>query len=135
MLSEAGGNNVLRSWPVPMITVPPPDRSPPPHPASNAAAPSITHAPRLTEWNRIGLRRDTANIIRLNAPRPLRARESSAMRRGKSCGFIGVEPRRLALRLRERGAERVAHLIVRRGASEARPQRRRRQRRRRRQIG
>src|ERR1019366_4344359 len=116
-----------------MMTVPPPDDdapSRPPHPASSAAAPSTRYAPRRTEWNRIGLRGETANIIRLDAPSPLRARESFAMRRREHGGFTGVERRWLTLRFRQRGAQRIANRFVGGRAPEARAERRRGKRRR-----
>src|ERR1700675_5133763 len=103
-----------------MITVPaPPAPSLPPHPARSETMPNAMHAPRLTECNLIGLRRETANIIPLTAPRPLRTRESRAMRRGEPARFFGVERGGLALRPGERGAQCDAHLTVRRGTTEA----------------
>ena len=50
------------------------------------------------------------------------------MRRGKSAGFVGVERGGLALSMRERRAQRIAHFIMRRGAAEAAAQRRCRKR-------
>ena len=81
--------------------------------------PNATHAPRLTGCNLIGLRRETANIIPLTAPRPLRTRESRAMRRGVATRFLGVESVRFAVRARECRSERVAHLAEFRVAAEA----------------
>src|ERR1035437_3516352 len=98
-----------------MMTVPLPGAgglSRPPHAASIASDPAIARAPRHTEWNRIGLRGYTANIIRLDAPRPLRTGEPFAMRRRKSGGFARVERLRLAFRRRKRGVQRIADGFV-----------------------